>query len=108
MSLAKNDPTPFSPISDGPITPELEIPNAFTPNNDGTNDVFEIKGIEYYPDNHFEVLNRWGNLVYKMHGYQNTWDGSSNQGIRFNEGDKLPEGYIFLYTKTCSKYEPIF
>jgi len=106
--FGENDPTPFSPISDGPITPELEIPNAFTPNNDGTNDVFEIKGIEYYPDNHFEVLNRWGNLVYKMHGYQNTWDGSSNQGIRFNEGDKLPEGTYFYILKLAPNTNQFF
>ncbi|MFZ9575797.1 MAG: gliding motility-associated C-terminal domain-containing protein [Bacteroidia bacterium] len=106
--FSENDPTPFTPISDGPITPELEIPNAFTPNNDGTNDVFEIKGIEYYPDNHFEILNRWGNLVYKMHGYQNTWDGSSNQGIRFNEGDKLPEGTYFYILKLAPNTNQFF
>lgn len=106
--LGENNPTPFSPNTDGPVNPQLEIPNAFTPNNDGTNDVFEIKGIEYYPDNHFEVLNRWGNLVYKMHGYQNTWDGSSNQGIRFNEGDKLPEGTYFYILKLDPQSNTIF
>jgi gliding motility-associated-like protein/uncharacterized repeat protein (TIGR01451 family) len=97
--LGENDPTEFIPNTDGPLDPTLNIPNAFSPNDDGTNDLFVIDGIGYYPENHFEVINRWGNLVYKMHGYNNTWNGSSNQGIRFNETDKLPEGTYFYILK---------
>lgn len=65
----------------------LNIPNVFTPNNDGTNDVWEITfGREQtanlasvYPELVIEVYNRWGQLVYKSEkGYPMPWDGKVN------------------------------
>jgi gliding motility-associated-like protein len=76
---------------------EFLIPDAFTPNGDGKNDLFEIKGIERYPDNELQVFNRWGNLVYSMKSYRNTWDGTPN--AKSIGSGKLPAGtyfYIFL------------
>ena len=56
------------------------VPKAFTPNGDGKNDLFQIGGLDPYPDNFIEIYNRWGNLVYKTTGYgkngSNWWDGS--------------------------------
>lgn len=56
------------------------VPKAFTPNGDGKNDVFEIGGLDPYPDNFIEIYNRWGNMVYKTSGYgkngSNWWDES--------------------------------
>ena len=54
--------------------------NEFTPNNDGSNDVFRIDCIENYPNNKLEVYNRYGDLVYETRGYQNDWDGTANRG----------------------------
>ena len=49
------------------------IPNLVTPNGDGQNDVYEIKGNS---DNWtFEVYNRWGKLLYKNSNYHNEWSG---------------------------------
>jgi gliding motility-associated-like protein len=59
------------------IQPELIIPNIFTPNGDGKNDVFEIKGLESYPGSSLQVFNRWGNQVYNSANYQNNWDGGN-------------------------------
>lgn len=56
----------------------ISIPQLFTPNADGKNDVFEIKGIERYPNNVLEIYNRWGNLVYQKTNYQNNWNGKYN------------------------------
>jgi gliding motility-associated-like protein len=68
----------------------LEMPTGFSPNSDGTNDLFVIHGIEAYPNNKLVVFNRWGNEVYSQTGYANTWDG------RNNKGDLLPDGTYFV------------
>ncbi len=69
------------------------IPDAFSPNDDVTNDVYTITNIENYPDNDFVVFNRWGNKVFEASPYTNTWDGSSQFGSMF--GEKLPEGTYY-------------
>ena len=78
----------------------LNIPNYFTPNGDGEDDVFDIEGIEAYPDNELVITNRWGNLVYEAKGYKNTWDGRSQSKYNIG-GDDLPTGtyYYILDTK---------
>ena len=59
------------------IPAHLVIPNIFTPNGDGKNDVFEIKGLESYPGSSLLIFNRWGNEVYHSDNYPNNWDGSN-------------------------------
>jgi len=59
------------------ISSNLIIPNIFTPNGDGKNDVFEIKGLESYPGSQLVIFNRWGNEVYRSDNYQNNWDGNN-------------------------------
>ncbi|TKC02826.1 T9SS type B sorting domain-containing protein, partial [Pedobacter frigoris] len=60
------------------------IPNVITPNGDGSNDVFKIKGIENYPGTEIYMVNRWGNEVYKSSDYKNDWDGSQlNEGTYY-------------------------
>lgn len=58
------------------IPPGIVIPNIFTPNNDGKNDVFKIAGLESYPGSQLLIFNRWGNEVYQAGDYLNNWDGS--------------------------------
>ncbi|MEA1897011.1 MAG: gliding motility-associated C-terminal domain-containing protein, partial [Bacteroidota bacterium] len=68
------------------IHPEcLEIPTGFSPNQDGTNDYFEIGIIEpssqilaeLYPDIIVEIFNRWGEMVFRSEkGYPSPWDGT--------------------------------
>jgi gliding motility-associated-like protein/uncharacterized repeat protein (TIGR01451 family) len=58
------------------LSTDLIIPNVFTPNNDGKNDVFKISGLESFPGSQLIVINRWGNEVYKSEDYLNNWDGS--------------------------------
>jgi len=71
----------------------LIIPDAFSPNGDGTNDVYTITNIENYPKNNFVVFNRWGNKVFEATPYVNTWDGSSQFGSMF--GELLPESTYY-------------
>ena len=57
----------------------FEVPNVFTPNGDGTNDVWVIKGLEIYPDVTVKVFNRWGDSVFESDkGYTEPWDGTYN------------------------------
>jgi gliding motility-associated-like protein len=54
----------------------LYVPNAFTPNNDGLNDVFRV-----IPDGSFDtillqVFNRWGELVFESNHVNDGWDGN--------------------------------
>lgn len=55
------------------------IPTAFSPNSDGKNDFFVIKGIESSKIVGVEVFNRWGEVVYQNTNYLNDWDGKYNE-----------------------------
>lgn len=52
------------------------IPDVFSPNGDGVNDSWELKGIERFPESELIIYNRWGNVVFYSKGYANAWDGS--------------------------------
>jgi gliding motility-associated-like protein/uncharacterized repeat protein (TIGR01451 family) len=63
---------------------DLFIPNLFTPNGDGNNDTFEIKGLDQFPDNELTIVNRWGNEVFRTNNYQNNWTGEGlNEGTYY-------------------------
>jgi gliding motility-associated-like protein len=49
--------------------------NIITPNGDGKNDFLTFDFIEFFPENHLMIFNRWGGLIYESHGYSNTWSG---------------------------------
>lgn len=53
----------------------LRIPNLFTPNGDGVNDLFTIPGLENYIENEITIVNRAGNEVLKTRNYTNNWAG---------------------------------
>ena len=77
----------------------LIVFNEFTPNEDGSNDHFTIKCVEYYPNNKLEIYNRYGNLVFKTRGYSNDWKGIANVGGTFN-GNVLPTGTYYYVFET--------
>lgn len=64
------------------------IPNVFSPNGDGVNDVWNIKYLNEYPDVSVEVYNRYGMPVYNSIGYSKPWDGTWN-------GKPLPVGVYY-------------
>jgi len=84
----------------------LFIPNLFTPNGDGNNDAFEIRGLELFAQNDLIIVNRWGNQVYKSNNYRNDWTGEGlNEGtyyyilrVKENTGSEWQvfKGYITL------------
>ena len=54
----------------------LEIPNSFTPNNDGLNDFFRVKYPEFIKQFNMVVYNRWGQKIFATTNPQTGWDGS--------------------------------
>lgn len=64
---------------------EIIIPTTFTPNGDGSNDTFAIEGLENISDNHVQIFNRWGNLVFSAKQYKNDWGGTTKDGKKLSE-----------------------
>jgi gliding motility-associated-like protein len=61
------------------------VPNAFTPNGDGENDVFEPVW-NNVTVKRFEVFTRWGERVFELNGQQTAWDGSAPDGSPVESG----------------------
>lgn len=68
-----------------PLDVDLFIPNVFTPNDDGSNDVFFIRNLPQEPSqNQLTITNRWGKTIFESDNYQNNWDGTgASDGIYF-------------------------
>jgi gliding motility-associated-like protein len=52
----------------------FRIPNVITPNGDGDNDTFEIKGLGKFASSEIVILNRYGDHVLEKTNYVNDWD----------------------------------
>ena len=65
------------------------IPNVFTPNGDGTNDIFALDA-DYFSSYVFTVMNRWGNTVFEKDRDPSfplfLWNGKTNGGENCNDG----------------------
>lgn len=64
---------------------QLELPNVFTPNNDGNNDLFEPVLYNQIFSPHFMIFNRWGNVIFESFDSKPTWNGEIN-GKQCHEG----------------------
>lgn len=75
------------------VRDELKVPNVFSPNGDGKNDLFVIEGL-YGSGNTLEIYNRWGILIYQSDDYKNNWNG-----------DNHPDGTYYFIFKPIDKDE---
>lgn len=57
----------------------LVFPPFFTPNNDTYNDIWEVTGMENYPQAQVTIFDRYGKLVALLSKSKMSWDGTSNQ-----------------------------
>jgi len=61
---------------------DLYIPNAFTPNDDGINDIFRVFPIEGYTLKNLSIYNRWGKRIFKTTDPSVGWNGYINQMVQ--------------------------
>ena len=115
-SVTGSDPDPDLTNNTFSLTTDYElenvvIPTVFMPNGSSINNVFEIGGLEFFPNNSIEIYNRWGNMVYRMNGYGiggNWWDGSGlNDGTYYyilkfmvNGNELVKAGYTTILRKS--------
>ena len=67
---------------------KVVVPNAFSPNSDGINDLWLIQALQTYPNPEVTVFNRYGQPVFRSKGYSRPWDGTFR-------GKKLPTGTYY-------------
>lgn len=81
--------------------PLLESKYGLSPNGDGINDFWEIRGIENSPQNTVNIYNRWGDLVFTISNYNNqdrVFRGTANKLTKLGAG-QLPNGTYFFDIK---------
>ena len=66
--------------------PSYTLPNTFTPNGDGTNELFRPFPYRFIDRVDFKVYNRWGGLVFETTDPSINWDGTNLAGNDLNEG----------------------
>ena len=77
------------------VVEPLFIPNIITPNEDGDNDFWEVKGIQTDIWS-VRIINRWGAVVYEDNTYRNNWDASGlEDGTYYFELVNPPENRRF-------------
>lgn len=75
------------------------IPNAFSPNGDGINDVWNISSLESFGNSNVQVFNRYGKIVFNSIGYKKPWDG------RYNNSN-LPVGVYYYMINAGNGKKP--
>ncbi|MEZ4978318.1 MAG: gliding motility-associated C-terminal domain-containing protein [Chitinophagales bacterium] len=78
--------------------PYYNLPNSFTPNGDGANDVFTpFPGWRFVDHIEMKIFNRWGNLVWQTENPNINWDGTDQENNKeLNDGVYLYSGYYFV------------
>ncbi|MEJ7692463.1 gliding motility-associated C-terminal domain-containing protein [Daejeonella sp.] len=79
-----------APVKAYIIYPGIVIPNAFTPNGDGVNDVLTVLIDNSIKIKAFKIINKWGDVVFTSTDIYNYWDGSWN-------GKALPVGVYYWF-----------
>ncbi len=84
------------------IAERLFIYSGFTPNDDGTNDFWDIDNAEFYPGIIVEVYDRWGKKVFGSKGYssEQRWDGKF-------KGKPVPVGTYYYIVKAHKNAKPV-
>ncbi len=72
------------------------LPNTFTPNGDGANDIFHPRQNLFVTEIDFKLFNRWGNLMFETTNPEINWDGNTNNGRELEAG---------TYYYTCTVFE---
>ena len=88
-------------------TTDFFIPEGFSPNQDGINDLFVIRGIQDYPQNKLLIYSRWGDRLFEADAYANNWDGTSSFGLIVGS-ELLPIGNYFYILQLNNSADEVF
>ncbi len=81
--------------------PTYHVPNAFTPNGDGLNDIFRAIPAGMSNTTYFRVINRWGEVVFETNQWLKGWDGTFR-------GKPAPTGvYVWMVKGTDKNYKKV-
>ncbi len=81
--------------------PDIYVPNAFSPNKDGQNDMLYVRG-NNIEELYFTVYNRWGQMVFETRDQSIGWDGI------FKGMEADPAVYVYYLEATCIGKETFF
>ena len=74
---------------------DIYVPNAFTPNNDGRNDILKPFTVGIKEFKHFSIYNRWGQLVFQSNNASKGWNGKLNGILQSGVFVWIAEGLDF-------------
>ena len=95
-------PCDEGPGFDCPDWTSIYIPNTFTPNNDGFNDVWKIiLDLNCWYDVEFQIYNRWGDKIY--HGYGDSFDSYPYWDGSIDDGDHYAADGVYTYIVRANK-----
>ena len=89
------------------ILDRIRVANVFSPNGDGTNDIWVVPYADLFPDLEVKVYNRWGALVWSAKGTEATkgWKGTNSNGKDMPIGTYY---YVISFNvKGSSKWKPV-
>ena len=75
----------------------IVIPNVFSPNGDGVNDVFSISGLDKCSSYSLKIYNRWGIPIFETAETGFVWDGRTSAGVNAEEGT-----YFYILTNNTA------
>ncbi|MEO5673864.1 MAG: PKD domain-containing protein, partial [Chitinophagales bacterium] len=71
------------------------VPDAFTPNDNGHNDVFLVRALGNLTLHYFRVYDRWGKIIFESHDFDYGWDGT------YHDKPMMPGAYLYEFEVNC-------
>lgn len=93
----------FKSLAKVNIISGLHVPNVFTPGGVGNQPTWIITGLHLYPNCDVKVFNRYGQIVFKSHGYAEPWNG----GYENNLGKEQPVGTYYYVIELNNGYKGV-
>lgn len=74
----------------------IYVPNSFTPNNDGLNEIFQPKGFGVVKYN-LKIFDRWGEMIFETSTFEEGWDGKYH-----GRGEKIIQNGVYTWLIECT------
>lgn len=98
---AQTDSTATDSLTSTGDESKLVMPNTFTPNGDGHNDIFKAKEYRNLSEFHAYIFNRWGQKLYEWTDPAEGWDGTYH-------GSEVKTGVYFVLVKARGTDDVIY